>query len=341
MSRNYTWYPQVVWEVDKGTIPYEGDDIVNGCNEIYTAMKGWGSDKKALTSVLYSKTPTERYLIAKKYEKLYDETLYNRLKGELSGAYGRVMKLLSLPSEEAEAKMVRDALKGLGAREHLLFPILGARSNGDLTLLKKAYFKRYDRDLGKDLSNSLSGDFCQLMVMCAQGLEENYDPETIHNEERILEDMEIFYKAGEGKWGTNESKFFRILCISPPEHLKAVDVAYTKKYGNTMKKAVTTQLGGNAEDAAVYIVSVKLGDTPDIIASEIKKRTKGVGTDEEGLMNFIIRLIVVPDLFRSILSAHEKLFNKTLEKRISSEVTGNFEDILLKLVAYGRGADYE
>ena len=341
MSSEYTWYPQVVWEVDGGDIPDDSEEIESGCREINIAMKGWGADEKALTNVIGSKSAKDRFLISRKFASLYDISLYDKIKKELGGDYARVLKLLSLPSDQAEAKMLNGALKGLGAREHLIYPILCGRSNGDITLLKKAYFKAYDKDLVQELNNNLSGDFKKLMVMCAQGIEEAYDPENTHTEEAAEEDMETYYKAGEGSWGTDENKFFKILCLSPSEHLKAIDVAYTKKYGNTMKKAATKELGGVAEDAAAYLLGIKLGDAAETIASEIKKITKGLGTDEDGLMNFIIRLSVVPDLFRFVMEKHQDLFDKTLEKRISSEVSGDFEAILLKLVETGKTAEYE
>jgi len=330
-----------LWDVEDGDYPEEGEDIIKKCEELYSVMKGWGTDEKTLISMMGTMSAKDRYLIAKKFDKVYGESLYDKVKSEVGGDVGRALKLLSLSSVEAEAKMVYDAMKGLGAREHLLYPILCARSNDDMTLLKKEYFNRYDRDLVSDLRSNLGGEYETLLVMCAQGIEETYDPEDVHTEERVEADAKAFYKAGEGKWGTEESKFFRIICASPSEHLKAVDAAYTKKYGNTMKKAAKKELGSDAEAAALYILSIKLGDTTSIIAEEIKKTTKGIGTDEDGLMNWIIRLVVLPELFRSVMEEHEKLFDKSVEKRVSSEVSGDFEKLLLKLLKNAETGSYE
>lgn len=341
MPFDYTWYPLFLWDIEDGDYPEEEEDIGNKCEELYSAMKGWGTDEKSLISVMGTLSTKERYMVATKFEKVYGNSLYDKMKSEVGGDMGRALKLLSLSSVEAEAKMIFDAMKGMGAHEHLLYPILCARSNGDMTLLKKEYYKRYDKDLVSHLKSNLGGDFEKLMVMCAQGIEEGYDPEDVHTEERVEQDVKIFYKSGEGTWGTDESKFFKIICASPAEHLKAVDAAYTKKYGNTLKKAAKKELGGDTEDAALYILSVKLGDTNAIIAEEIKKTTKGIGTDEDGLMNWIIRLVVVPELFRAVMEEHEKLFDKTLEKRVSSEVGGDFETLLLKLIKNGKTGTYE
>lgn len=339
MPVQYTWYPQIVLELDNGEFPEDEEDIVDKCQKIHEILRE--KDKKDLISEMTQKGPIERYMISRRYNKLYGETLYDAFDDKFNGDLCRVLQLMSLRSDEAEAEMIHDAFKGMGIAQNVLYPILGARSNGDVTLIKKAYFKKYGKDLAVTLTSNLSGDYQKLMVMCIQGVEERYDPVNVHTEERIKDDVTTFYKAGEGQWGTDESQFFKVLCTSPPDHLKAVDAAYTKKHGRTLKKAAAKELGGITEDAVQYIIDIKMGTSADAIAQEIKKTTKGFGCDEVALMNLILRLIVMPDLFRAVMEAHETLFDKTLEKRLTSELKGSLENILLKLVAWGKEAEYE
>ena len=143
--------------------------------------------------------------------------------------------------------------------------------------------------------------------------------------------FDVFFPCS--SWGTDESEFFKILVNSPSEHLKAINAAYVDKYGYSMTKAAEKETGGDTEDALLFLIGIKLEDkTAATLAKGIKSTTKGIGTDETGLMNYIIRLSVFPELFREVMSTHEEMYEKTVEDRIDGETDGDFHDILMKLV---------
>lgn len=285
-----------------------------------------------MTQVLGSKTAEERYMIARQYKDLYETSLYDAIDDETSGKYGRAMKILSLAPVEAEARMVRNAMKGYGVREEHLIPLLVGRSNPDMTLLKRTYYEMYENDLVMDLSEELGGDLEKLLVMCAQGIEENYDPEETHTEDRVAEDCEAFYEAGQGAWGTDENVFFKIMVQSPAEHLQAVNDAYVETYGYSMIKAGEKEMKGYAEDAVLFLLGIKLGKTEETLATGVKKTTAGIGADETGMLNYIVRLSCFPELFRAVQATHEELFEKTIEERIDDQIGGDLKDLLLLLV---------
>merc|ERR1712232_818160 len=94
------------------------------------------------------------------------------------------------------------------------------------------------------------------------------------------------------------------------------------------------ETGGDTEDALLFLIGIKLEDkTAATLAKGIKSTTKGIGTDETGLMNYIIRLSVFPELFREVMSEHEEMYEKSVEDRIEDETGGDFKDLLLMLVA--------
>lgn len=332
MSSLWTWYPSIVWAVENGEEPEIGG-MEEACEELNAAMEGWGTDENTMTEVLGSKTAEERYIISKQYAEIYEEALYEAIDDETGGSYGRAMKLLALDPVQCEAKMVHNALKGWGAKEEHLIPLLVARSNYDLTLLKRAYFEMFEEDMIMALSENLDGEFEKLIVMCAQGIEDNYDPDEVHTEDKVMEDADAYWDAGQGSWGTDESEFFKILVNSPSEHLKAINAAYVDKYGYSMTKAAEKETGGDTEDALLFLIGIKLEcKTASTLAKGIKSTTKGIGTNETGLMNYIIRLSVFPELFREVMSTHEEMYEKTVEDRIDGETGGDFHDILMKLV---------
>ena len=94
--------------------------------------------------------------------------------------------------------MVYNGMKGYGVREQHLIPLLIGRSNIDMTLLKRTYFEMYNKDMVTELSDELDGHVKKLIVMCAQGIEDDYDPEKVHTQERVAADCDTFYDAGQG-----------------------------------------------------------------------------------------------------------------------------------------------
>ena len=185
----------------------------------------------------------------------------------------------------------------------------------------------FDVDLAVELASELSGDLENFMMFALQALREDYDP-SVHNEGKAVEDAQAFYDAGQGKWGTDEKGFFTVLCTLPPEYMKMVDQVYASKHGYTMEKAVKKELGGKVEDAAVHAIGMVLKPY-DTIAIAFEKCMKGMGTDELGLSNCMVRYHhVLPQ----VMEAYEKMYEKTLRDRIHGETSGKYRDLLLAMI---------
>ena len=163
--------------------------------------------------------------------------------------------------------------------------------------------------------------------MCLQGCEEEFDPQ-YHTEEKAKADSEAFYKAGQGKMGTNEKKMFEIICFSPPQHLRAVGADYADKRGYTLSKALEKELGSGVEDAGLFIVGMKLKPY-ETIANLIKKSCKGFGTDELLLTACIVRY---QNILHQVMIAYIELFGKTIQDLVKEETGGDYRKLLLTLL---------
>eukprot|EP00978_Attheya_sp_CCMP212_P006474 scaffold14838_cov45-Attheya_sp.AAC.2 len=320
-------YPPIIYERELST-PTFGAEIDDACKAIHDACKGWGTDESGVIEALATRSPDDRYKISLHYKEIYDKELKDLMKKEVgSGDFGMALQFLALPSDVAECAMLKKACDGIGTSERILYPILCGRTNKEMEILKKTYFKTYTKDLGKKLDGELSGNLERFVFNCLQGAEEEYDPQ-YHTDDKAKEDAEYIYKNGQGKWGTNEKNMFKVLIASPTEHLEAMNRAYADKYGYTLPKALEKELSGTVGNAACFEVGMKLKPY-ETIAELIKSACKGIGTDELLLTTTLIRY---QHVMTKVMMAHIDLYGKSVHERVRSECRGNYRKALLAVL---------
>jgi Annexin len=265
--------------------------------------------------------------MAIRYKELYNVELYDLMKKEFSGDFGRTVKFLALPADKAECAMIHTALKGIGSNVNIIWSILIGRTNVEIERMKKTYFTMYTKDLSKRLASELHGNMERLIFNSIQASEEKYDPQ-YHTMDKALEDAETLHSQGQGKWGTDEKGIFKIIFAAPPEYLKMINTVYSDKYGYTLEKVMEKEMGGELKDAAMHYVSMKLKPY-HAMAELIKMSCAGFGTDELLLTCTIIRY---QEVMPQIMQAHIELFGKTVHDRVRSECGGQFKNILLQVL---------
>lgn len=273
-------------------------------------------------------TGDERKLISLRYPEMYEKDLRKLLKSECgSNNFGQALQYLSLGPVESECRMLKKAVDGLGTNEVMMYSILCGRSNADMELLKKTYYKEYSDDLVSRMSGEVGGDMKKILMACVQAAEEEFDPD-YHNEDKAAEDAEVIYEAGQGSWGTNEAEMAKVVVMSPPKYLKILNFVYADKYGYTLFKAFEDEMGGLAAEAALFTLGMKLKPY-ETVAKLIKKACAGFGTDELLLTCSIIRY---QDLMGHVAVSHEELFEKSIHQRVRDESGGNYEKLLITLL---------
>lgn len=276
-------------------------------------------------------TPETRCKVPLRYAELYDKDLKAVMKSECgSRDFGTALQFLAVNPLEAECDMIKKSCKGLGTNEGTLYPIICGRTNKEMEILKKKFFDLYTQDLGRVLDGELGGNFETLIFNALQAAEEEYDPD-FHTEDKMKEDAEMIYKLGEGKWGTDEKGLFKVLCARPPEYLKKLNLLYADKYGYTLMKSLEREVGGDAGRAGLFMLGMKLKPY-ETIAKLIEKACKGFGTNELLLTMTLIRYQKV---MGEVKTAFQELTGKSLEDVIRSETRGDYERILLEIVATG------
>lgn len=291
------------------------------------AMKGLGCDSKAIISLLCARTNAQRLKIELEYKTMYGRDLLKDLKYELGGHFEDIVIALMMPAADYDATSLRKAIKGLGTDEGVLIEILCTRNNAEINAIKQSYQKLFSRDLEKDISGDTSGHFKKFLISLLQAYRDESQTVDLAKAE---EDAKILYKAGEGRWGTDESKFNNILVSRSFSQLKATFDEYSKISKYDIEDSIKREMSGDLRDGMASIVQI-VRNTPAFFAVNLYKSMKGLGTDDATL----IRIIVTrseEDLL-DIRDEFAKLYHCSLAKFISDDTRGNYKKILLQLIS--------
>ena len=178
-------YPAIITTNKTLSPDHAGSNVDTLCQEIHDATKGWGANKQKVINALATQDASTRYYMNIRYKELFDKELDAVMKKEFSGDFGLALKFLSLPSDKAEAAMLRKGMSGIGAAVKIVWSIMVGRTNTEMEILKKTYFDKYNKDLGKVLASELHGDMeryvdCLFVVCCSIQTRNSYHCFVLH-----------------------------------------------------------------------------------------------------------------------------------------------------------------
>nr|XP_027235563.1 annexin B10-like isoform X3 [Penaeus vannamei] len=289
------------------------------------AMKGFGTDEAAIIAILSRRTSDQRQQIMLKYQQSYGRDLVKDLKSELSGKFEDTILALMTPLPLFLAKEINHAIAGVGTNERTLVEILCTRDNASLMLIKNAYYQHFRKKLEEDLHGDTSGDFRRLLIsMCACARDEaSCDPALANNLAQQL------YKAGEGKMGTDEAEFNRILSAYSYPLLRCVFEEYRKIKGKTFGDAIDSELSGDLKLGMKTIYQC-IENRAAFFAKELHNSMAGAGTNDRALIRLVVSRSEID--MGNIKQEYQKLYKKPLEKDIKDDTSGDYKRVLLALV---------
>lgn len=290
------------------------------------AMKGLGTDEKAIIAALTDVSNEQRQVLKAAYKQMYGRDLVEDLKSELGGKLEKVILALMTPAVFYDARELRAAMKGMGTDEGCLIEILASRSNAEIARIKAAYKKDMDRDLEEDLMSETSGNFKHLLVSLANGCR---DESSDADDELAKQNAQALQEAGVKKWGTDESMFNRILCSLSHAQLRLIFQEYENLTGKSMESAIGSEFSGDIKAGLLAIVQCAKSKI-DYFAARLHGSMKGAGTDDPTLIRVIVSRSEI-DL-AAIKEAFEATYGKPLAKFVKDDCSGDYERVLLALV---------
>ncbi|XP_072404862.1 annexin A2-like [Chiloscyllium punctatum] len=148
----------------------------------------------------------------------------------------------------------------------------------------------------------------------------------------VDEDVDTLKKAIDAK-GVDEASIVRILSNRTLEQRELIAKAFEKKFKTTLETVLAKKLSGYLENTMLTL----LKSPAALDAKELKDAMKGLGTDEDTLIEI---LATRSDReLQEIKVVYKEEFQKDLEKDIEAETTRRFQKLLLALLKGRRDAN--
>jgi hypothetical protein len=284
------------------------------------AMKGVGTDEKMLIKIICNRSRPQLAAIEQAFKAKYGKDLRKEIKSEVSGWFRKILLWRFQSQFEMKKKGLLKSVKGVGTNERRIIDVLAFCPNQEMKAILDS-----NKDLRDRILKDLSGDFKEA-IKDLMGCDRNENPQI--NPAEIAEDVRSLYKAGEGKIGTDEKKFYKTLCNKAPWYNQALNAAYHKEHKHSLEHAISKEMSGWLKELLEALVTAPY----DYYAERLYKAMHGAGTDDKELA------WLVGYLERHELAYVEAIFNKKMPKHmkdmIKSDLSGDYQRAVLELMGH-------
>lgn len=294
-------------------------------DRLYRAMKGLGTDDSELVDIFGSRSRRERLIIADLYRSKYGIELAQAIKSETSGDYRDLLLMLLKPLDVLLAELAHDAVKGVGTKDLQLIDIITQFVGPEMEMMKGAYSRLYNAQLSKDVGSDTSGSYKKTLLKC---IENRRTPIGMVKDVVCAQvDAIRFYKAGEGKIGTDEDFYIDVLTMYSAEYIQLMSAQYKKMYKSTIIDAIKSETSGRFRDALIALASPRQFH----FAKRVRNAIKGIGTKDR-LLIYIFAILDRPFL-KATAMCYGSMYGEPMCDAISGDTSGNYKKLLLTLMA--------
>lgn len=296
-------------------------DAKHDAETIHKAIHGLGTDEKALINVIGRRPNWHIQKVREEYEKLYQKDLLKQVESDVSYNFKNLLIGLIKSRSEYRAEEVYKAMKGLGTDEWVLIDFCIASDNKSIEDFKQFFRQKYETSLVDFVKKDTSGHFETILVKCLQATRSTED-----ENDKVDDDVEKLYKAGEASWGTDDDTFINILSQRSFKHLEKVAQEYHKKHKKTLEQAIKSETSGWYESALLTCVN-----RPEVHwAHRMNKAIKGLGTNDSLLVNCFSQCS--KPFLQEVAKEYKKLYNVSLEDDIKGDTSGYYGELLHTLL---------
>ncbi|XP_054155808.1 annexin-B12-like [Oppia nitens] len=294
--------------------------------KIQKAIKGIGTDERAIIEVLTTHTNSQRQDIKQKFKTMYGRDLADDLKKDLGGMFEDTCLGLLVPNYQYLVDCLYNAIKK-DLNVNCIIDILITYHNWDIKDIKQRYAEKYNEDLDIVIANQFSGDFQRVLRSL---LTANRSESTDIDGELSAKEAKLLLDSGMKILGTDEDQFLRILCGYSFPQLSAIFSQYSKLAGHPIETAIANEFSGDLLTVFNGIVMIA-NNIAYYYAVRLYSCIHGMGTDDETITRILISRSEI-DL-EDIKDAYKKKYNRKLTDDIADDTGGDYKKLLLRILS--------
>ena len=183
----------------------------------------------------------------------------------------------------------------------------------------------FKKDMTKVIASDISGDYEKLILGICRGTK----PDHGVNKAQFPADIEILYKATEGKVGTDEAALINLVLTRSPDHLAQLNDAYRAK-SKGGKSTFLQVLRAETSFSFRKCLEACFHDHVAYYAKQIHDACDGPGTKDQQL----IVNVLLPNAYemQRVVQRLKSFFKEDIFKLLKKELSGNYEKIMIKWV---------
>ncbi|KAI1828469.1 hypothetical protein F4861DRAFT_2296 [Xylaria intraflava] len=294
-----------------------------------TAMKGFGTDEKALVRALANKDPYQVEAIKAAYNRMFSRNLEKDIKSETGGYFEQGLVAIIQGPLLHDVHLLHSAIDGLGTKEKVLNDVLLGRSNADIQAIKSMYRHTFrtslENDVKGDLSMKTERHFMIVLGACRAEDSAPVIPQAID------QDVMEIYRATEGKMGTDEMLVCSILSTRNDNQIRAISHTYAQKFRRPLEDVIKKEFSGHMKEALLFQLQHAV-DKFMHAATLLEDAMAGAGTKDQLLVARVVRYHWDRQTMENIKGAYKQRFRKSLASRIKGETRGDYEMLMVACV---------
>ncbi|KAI3781260.1 hypothetical protein L2E82_11269 [Cichorium intybus] len=310
------------------TLPQEVPSPTQDSETLRKAFEGWGTDENTVIQVLGHRNATQRKIIRDTYQELYNQSLIDSLRSELSGDFRRAVVLWAYDPAERDARLVKKALnsKKIGLDElKVIVEISCASSPHHLLAVRKCYCSLYECSLEEDIILDAPPSLRKILV----GLVSSFRFDGAVVDLDVATDEASKLQEAIALKQLDQDIVVWILSTRNPFQLKATFESYHHNFGNHIYEDIKDY--GNDMLASLVNIVIRCILSPEKhFAEVIKFATAGWGTDENSLTRVIVSRAEI-DLMK-VREAYLEMYKTSLDYVVKDDTSGDYRAFLMALL---------
>jgi len=223
---------------------------------------------------------------------------------------------------EADSKILRDAMKGLGTDTNAITEVIGSCNNAQRQELRFRFAQMYGKILMEDLKAELSGSYKKL-VRALMHSKPMYDAQELRDAMKGL--------------GTDEKCLIQILCSRSNQEMAALKEEYTYEIKRDLQDDLQSESSGHfkrlllslstgmREEGEEVNLSLAKADAAELIEAGIGS----IGTDESAFNRILCSQSHTQ--LRQVFHHYRQMAGESIIKTIKKEFSGSIRDGLLAI----------